>query len=128
MVELKSPVVVASHKDAQRYSLKTYITGYILSVALTLTAYLLVKEHTFDRRALIAGVAVLAISQFIVQMLFFLHLGLETKPRWKLVVMGFMLGVILIIVFGSLWIMYNLNYRMTPQQVNHYLKSQDGGI
>jgi hypothetical protein len=37
-----------------------------------------------------------------------------------------MLGVIGIIVIGSLWIMSNLNVHMTSQQVNTYLKQQDG--
>ena len=39
--------------------------------------------------------------------------------------MWFMLGIVLIIVGGSVWIMNNLNYRMTPQQMEQYLKSQD---
>jgi len=38
-----------------------------------------------------------------------------------------MLGVVLIIVGGSIWIMNDLNYRMmdSPQQMQKYLKSQD---
>ena len=59
---------------------------------------------------------------------FFLHLGKETKPRWKLYVFGFMVSVVLIIVFGSIWIMNNLNYRMTPAQINQYMNSQGGGF
>jgi cytochrome o ubiquinol oxidase subunit IV len=57
---------------------------------------------------------------------FFLHLGRETRPRWKLAVFLFMLGVILILVFGSLWIMTNLNYRMMPKQMVQYMNSQAG--
>ena len=72
--------------------------------------------------------AVLALLQFTVQMIYFLHLGHESRPRWKLGVFGMMLVVVLIIVFGSLWIMNSLNYRMhtNPNQINKYLRSQDG--
>jgi hypothetical protein len=33
-----------------------------------------------------------------------------------------------ILVFGSLWIMGNLNYRMSPQQMNTYMTDQGGGF
>jgi len=71
-------------------------------------------------------VAGLAVTQALVQLIFFMDLGGEAKPRWRLGVLIFMVGVVLIVVFGSLWIMTNLNYHMTPDQVNHYLNGQDG--
>jgi cytochrome o ubiquinol oxidase operon protein cyoD len=56
---------------------------------------------------------------------FFLHLGRESKPRWNLNALLFAVLVVVIIVFGSLWIMHNLNYHMqNPQQINKYLRSQ----
>jgi hypothetical protein len=36
--------------------------------------------------------------------------------------------VVLILVFGSIWIMNNLNYRMTPEQINTYMNNQGGGF
>jgi cytochrome o ubiquinol oxidase operon protein cyoD len=116
--------VVSEHSE-ERLSLGKYIFGFLGSIALTLTAYLLVTHHATNKDVLVGVLAGLAIIQFIVQMVFFLHLGDERRPRWKLMVAVFMLGVVLIVVFGSLWIMNNLNYRMTPQQVQQYLKSQD---
>jgi cytochrome o ubiquinol oxidase operon protein cyoD len=58
-------------------------------------------------------------------MVFFLHVGSERKPRWKIGVMVLMLCFVLILVVGSIWIMNNLNYRMTQRQVQQYLNSQD---
>ena len=113
---------------ANRRSLNTYIVGYVLSLFLTITAYLLVRGHVSTKWVLVGLVVGLALVQFIVQLLFFLKLGTETRPRWKLLVFGFMIMVVLILVFGSLWIMNNLNYRMTPQQIQNYLQDQDGGI
>lgn len=106
-------------------SLLSYVSGYVLSLYLTITAYVMVTHHLFSNHGLVAAVVILALIQFLVQLLFFLHLGRETKPRWKLFVLLFMVMVVLILVFGSLWIMDNLNYRMTPAQINQYMQSQD---
>jgi cytochrome o ubiquinol oxidase operon protein cyoD len=115
-------------KDISQGTLKTYVTGFGCSIVLTLAAYLLVIHQLFSRQILIALVIGLALVQFIVQLLFFLHLGTETKPRWKLFVFLFMVMVVAILVFGSLWIMSNLNYRMTPDQINAYMNNQGGGF
>jgi len=114
-------------------SLRTYVTGFVLSILLTLIAFAFVQRHVstdheaYSHRFLIVMVVVLALSQLVVQLLYFLHLGNESKPRWNLLVFSFMLTVVIILVFGSLWIMYNLNYHMpSTDQVNQYLRSQDG--
>jgi len=109
-------------------TIKSYVTGFVLSIVLTLVAYTLVVHDALSRHLLVALVVGLALVQFVVQLLFFLHLGRETKPRWKLFVLLFMLLVVLILVFGSLWIMNNLNYRMTPAQINTYMNNQGGGF
>ena len=115
-------------KDMRSGSLKSYTIGFVWSLGLTLIAYALVVHHSFSNRLLIAAVVGLALIQFIFQMVFFLHLGRETKPRWRLFVFLFMVMVVAILVFGSLWIMNNLNYRMTPNQVNSYMNNQGGGF
>jgi cytochrome o ubiquinol oxidase operon protein cyoD len=92
------------------YSFRAYLTGFILCVALTLIAYYSVVENKFSGNALLIWIGWLAIIQFFVQMVLFLHLGRETKPRWKQTVFWFMTMVVVILVFGSIWIMNNLNY------------------
>jgi cytochrome o ubiquinol oxidase operon protein cyoD len=118
-------VVVAQH-DTNRGTLASYVTGYIFSIYLTFAAYLMVYNHLFSNIVLTTVIVILALVQFIIQVVFFLHLGRETKPRWKLAVMLFMIMVVLILVGGSLWIMSNLNVRMTPQQQNNYMNNQQG--
>ncbi|HET9721415.1 MAG TPA: cytochrome o ubiquinol oxidase subunit IV [Candidatus Saccharimonadales bacterium] len=120
--------------EAARGSLYTYLTGYILALLLTLLGYLMVRRHVtsghvvFSHHLVMAVTGGLAIVQLVVQLVYFLHLNRESKPRWNLTVFAFMLLFLLIVVIGSLWIMHNLNYRMMPDQVNNYLKTQDGGI
>ncbi|HEU4913801.1 MAG TPA: cytochrome o ubiquinol oxidase subunit IV [Candidatus Saccharimonadales bacterium] len=119
--------------DKHGANMTSYVTGFVLSVMLTLAAFVMVQMHIdgsgLGRQAVIGGVAGLAFAQFLVQLVFFLHLGRETKPRWKLVMFLFAVIVILIIVIGSLWIMYNLDYHMMPkseEQINEYMNKQSG--
>jgi len=120
-------MIVAEHETTEG-SFKSYVSGFVLSIILTLGAYLMVIHHSFTADRIVAVIVGLALCQFLVQMFFFLHLGRETKPRWKLFVLLFMIVVVLILVFGSIWIMNNLNYRMTPEQINTYMNNQGGGF
>ena len=111
---------------APHSSLSAYIVGFGLSILLTVSAFITVTDHLLHGWHLIAVIIALAIAQVCIQLIFFLHLGRERKPRWKMMVFLFMLLVLGILVFGSLWIMQNLNYNMTPQDMLRYLNSQDG--
>jgi cytochrome o ubiquinol oxidase operon protein cyoD len=118
-----------SKTDQSNIKFVSYVTGFLLSIALTTTAYYIVVHQSFrNLNTIIASVLVLALIQFGVQLYFFLHLGKETKPRWKLFVFLAMVTIVLILVVGSIWIMDNLNTRMTPQQVNTYINNQGGGF
>ena len=91
---------------------KTYMIGFLLSVVLTLASYFTVVEHLFPVRVIILAIFGFGLVQVFVQLVFFLHLGQEPKPRWNLTVFLFMLLVLSIIVFGSIWIMDNLMYNL----------------
>jgi cytochrome o ubiquinol oxidase operon protein cyoD len=124
-------------KDVQlatRRTLQRYITGFILSLISTLVVYGIVQTHLGNGHAVISNnvltivVALLAAAQCIVQVIYFLHLGHESKPRLRLLAFVFMLIVVTILVAGSLWIMNNLNYHtMTPQDINKYVLQQSQG-
>lgn len=93
-------------------TLKSYGIGFIGSLALTAISFLLVFTKLFSEQTLIYSIVALALVQGIVQLLFFLHLGQEAKPRWETIVFCFMVIVLLIIALGSLWIMSDLNERV----------------
>lgn len=109
-------------------SVKPYVIGFILSVVLTLLAYWAVVGKAYEAAFVVAIVIGLAILQLFVQLFFFLHLGEEMKPRWRLVTLGFGVLVIFIVAFGSLWIMDNLNYNMmhSPEKMEQYMEKQGG--
>lgn len=89
-----------------------YIVGFFLSLILTLATYYLVVEHLLAPNHLYMTIGALALVQAAVQLIFFLRIGEEKKPHWKLTLFLFMVLVLVIIVFGSLWIMYSLNYNL----------------
>lgn len=104
-----------------------YMIGFVLSLICTFGAYFVVTEQLAAMQLIVPIIIALATVQLFVQMFFFLHLADEARPRWKLITFGFMAGTLLIIVFGSLWIMNNLDYhmqQMTPVETDSYLRQQ----
>lgn len=102
---------ISSPQHEHHGSIKSYIIGFLLSIILTLAAYFIVVEHIFENLVLDITISLIALAQVVCQLLFFLHLGNEPKPRWNLLAFYFMVLVVVIIVGGTLWIMHNLDYR-----------------
>lgn len=118
---------VRTEAGASRGNVTTYIVGFILSLQLTLIAYFLVANQILAGRGLILAIIGLAVTQLMVQLVFFLHLDRESRPRWNFVVFLFMLLVLLILVLGTLWIMHNLDYHAAPTgDVDQYLLQEEG--
>lgn len=102
-----------------------YSIGFAGSILLTLAVYLLVTQAALSGGILLAAITILAIIQFFVQMFYFLHLGEEARPRWRTLSFVAMAGVLLLIVFGSIWIMNNLNYHMmSPMETDQHMKRE----
>jgi cytochrome o ubiquinol oxidase operon protein cyoD len=106
--------------------LQAYIIGFILSIILTLTPYFLVVNHITTSNTLLILILGLAFIQLIVQLAFFLHLGREPKPKWNLVFFISTVGIVFIVVGGSLWIMNHLNYNMMPTQMDQQILQDEG--
>lgn len=112
--------------NSLRRQVAQYVGGFVSALILTFVAYWLVTSKVIEGGWLIALLMGLAVVQFIVQLVFFLHVGSETRPRWNLTALIFMLIILVVIVAGSLWIMNNLNYNMmmTPEQMEDYMNVQ----
>jgi cytochrome o ubiquinol oxidase operon protein cyoD len=101
---------------------KSYILGFLLSVALTLAAYFITAQHLLIGGVLIFVIVSLGLIQLWVQLIFFLHLG-ESGSGWNLAVFLTTISLVLILVGGSLWIIHNLNYNhghKTDQEIFQY--------
>lgn len=107
---------VKHHHKASHGSLKSYIIGFILSILLTVVPYFLVVNHVVSLEVTVGLVVVLGVLQLLVQLIFFLHLGMAPEQRSNLMSFIFTLLILLILVVGTLWIMYNMNYNMMQMQ------------
>lgn len=111
MSRMKSPPIVG-HAETEQGSVQSYTVGFVLSVIFTLAAFNLALSGIVAGWALLGGLVALALLQLFVQLRFFMHLGGKGRPNWNRLVFNFMIGTVLILVIGSLWIMHNLNYHM----------------
>jgi len=93
-------------------TLKAYVIGFLASLILTAISFSIVITKQLSGTALVFTIVGLALIQAIFQLLFFLHVGQEAKPRWETVVFFFMVLVLFIVALGSLWIMSDLNDRV----------------
>ena len=110
-----------------RHETRQYVTGFIGAAALTVLAYTSVKLSWFSAGLTAAFVLTLAILQLAVQVYYFLHLKSESKPRWRSWTFAFTLVMMLVVVAGSLWVMYNLNYNMgmSGEAMEQYMLKQN---
>ncbi|MBX4190591.1 cytochrome o ubiquinol oxidase subunit IV [Candidatus Saccharibacteria bacterium] len=103
----------------------SYISGFLLSLTLTLIAFALTRRHLNSHHLspsdsfMLGALAVLALIQLFVQLTFFLHLDRESKPWWNNTVFAFAAIVVIILVGGSIWIMANLDYHHGAQNKTH---------
>lgn len=93
-------------------TLKSYLIGFFACLALTGASFFLTLQRPFSKTALISILMGLAIVQTAFQLICFLHLGQEDKPKWETLTFYFMVTALIIIAVGSLWIMFDLNHRV----------------
>lgn len=93
--------------------LGVYTAGFISCIVLTVFSFWVVLSGKFSRMETFALIYVAAIIQFAVQLICFLRLNTRTQQGKNNVLTFAFTGVVLVtIIVGSLWIMWNLNYYM----------------
>lgn len=107
-------------------SVRAYTMGFILSILLTITPFLVVKYGASGGRVLLLTLVGFALLQLAVQLVFFLHLDRGRDRRWNIIAFAFAALVVFIVVVGSLWIMRNLNYHMMPQDMDKSIIQDEG--
>ncbi|WP_042876086.1 cytochrome o ubiquinol oxidase subunit IV [Cupriavidus necator] len=95
-------------------SLKGYLSGFVLSLALTFASFAAVMSGRLPQGKALVVIVVLCVAQLIVQLVFFLHLGTSRDQRENTAIFLCSGLLIAIIVAGSLWVMHNANGNMMP--------------
>ena len=98
---------------ASKGSFKSYATGFILAILLTILAFALVMSGSLSRPAALFSITGAAVVQMLVHLHYFLQLDTSSSARWNVLALLFTLLIMILFVGGTIWIMYNLSYRMT---------------
>src|SRR5665648_625674 len=91
-------------------TLKSYTTGFILSIILTAMAFGLVMNGAAPRWLILLGIFSMGISQIVVHLHYFLHLDTSSSARWNLLALLLTVLIMTLFIGGTLWIMYYLQY------------------
>ncbi|MYM28121.1 cytochrome bo3 quinol oxidase subunit 4 [Duganella sacchari] len=112
--------------DGHHGSLKDYAIGFILSVILTAIPFWLVMAKVFDKSSTTAVVILgFAAIQVVVHMIYFLHMNGKAEGGWSLLATVFTLVLLVIVLAGSIWVMYHMNINMMPSMGNDAHNMQD---
>ncbi|KQM28030.1 MULTISPECIES: cytochrome o ubiquinol oxidase subunit IV [unclassified Sphingomonas] len=105
------------HGDAPAHgSRKDYVIGFLLSVLLTAIPFALVMTNAFADTRITAGIVMIcAVVQIVVHMIYFLHMNTKSESGWTLMALIFTVVLVVIVLSGSLWVMYHMNLNMMPQ-------------
>jgi len=98
---------VHSQEEAQG-AFRSYTTGFLFSIVLTAVPAAVVWGEWLagNMKAIVLMAA--AVLQLIVQLVYFMHLREEKKPRYNLISLLLGIVILIVIVAGSMWIMlYN---------------------
>ena len=103
---------VPTSPHGEEITIKPYLVGGVLALVLTAIPFGLVATRALPPIQLFVVIGAAAITQVIVHLRYFLHLDLKPSSQNKLIALCFAGVVLLIVVGGTLWIMFDLDYRM----------------
>ena len=87
----------------------------VLAAILTIIPFAIVMSGGFESRVLTAATVIgFAVVQILVHMVYFLHMNTRSDEGWTMLSMMFTIIVVVIMIAGSIWVMYNLNTNMMP--------------
>ncbi|AVT81926.1 cytochrome o ubiquinol oxidase subunit IV [Rhodopseudomonas palustris] len=93
-----------------------YGVGLGLSVLLTATSFFIAGTDLVWQPSIPVAIAVLAIAQMGVQLVFFLHITTGPDNTNNVLALAFGSLIVLLVVGGSIWIMGHLNHNMMPME------------
>lgn len=101
-----------SQEGESHGSYGSYIIGFVLAVILTVASFAAVISRAFSYRTSLIVLGILAVVQIIVHLVFFLHMNTSSKQRWNLMTFAVAAITILILVAGSLFVLWNTQLHM----------------
>ncbi|GAM30026.1 cytochrome o ubiquinol oxidase subunit IV [Acinetobacter calcoaceticus] len=72
----------------------------------------MVMAGGFSRGILVTVIAIAAVAQVLVQLVYFLHMNTSSEQRWNMIAFIYTILCIAVLLIGSVWIMNYLHYNM----------------
>jgi cytochrome o ubiquinol oxidase operon protein cyoD len=101
-------------EDAPSGSMLSYTVGFLFALLLTGASFLVSQSQVLWEPGVPVGLAVLAIAQMGVHLVFFFHLSSGPDNTNNVLALAFGVLIVALVVSGSLWIMWHLNMNMMP--------------
>jgi cytochrome o ubiquinol oxidase operon protein cyoD len=89
-----------------------YTIGLVLAVILTATSFWVANTSLLWGPGISLGLAVLAVAQMGIHLVFFLHITTGSDNTNNVLALAFGVLIVVLVVAGSLVIMYDLNHNM----------------
>ena len=93
---------------------KGYLVGFALAVGLSLASFYLARSTLVWAPSIPIALSVLAIAQMGAHLVFFLHITTGSDSINNILALAFGVLIVMLLVFGSVWIMMHLNQNMLP--------------
>ena len=94
-----------------------YTVGLFLAVLLTAASFWVDNTSLLWAPGVPLGLAVLAIAQMGVHLVFFLHITTGPDNTNNVLALAFGLLIVFLVITGSLWIMTNLHENLVPPEL-----------
>jgi cytochrome o ubiquinol oxidase subunit IV len=101
-------------EQGQRAGVLVYTIGLALAVILTASSFWVANTSLLWGPGIHLGLAVLAIAQMGVHLVFFLHITTAPDNTNNVLALAFGVLIVFLVITGSLWIMANLNHNLIP--------------
>lgn len=100
------------HSGEAHGSLKEYAIGLVLSIVLTIIPFYMVMDGGWGNTLTFMAIAITAVAQVLVQLVFFLHMNGSSSQMWQTMSGVYAIFVVAFVIVGSLWIFQHLNHNM----------------
>ena len=107
-----------AHDEGASSGVLVYTIGLFLAVLLTAVSFWVANTSVLWAPGIALGLAVLAIAQMGVHLVFFLHITTGPDNTNNVLALAFGILIVFLVVAGSLWIMGDLSSMMPSMPMN----------
>lgn len=96
------------------HAIRGYLIGLALATVLTCVSFYIAQSTLVWQPSIPIALSVLALAQMGVHLVFFLHITSGPDSINNVMALAFGLLIVILLVFGSLWIMFHLDHNLMP--------------